>query len=630
MSDAASILFHGPFDSAPHAAWYERLSDALAGAAEVLVLTPDADARTAVHERAEARHLRLVPEQVQSWTSYLWAQVRQRWPMWAEPQGFDATRPPIYLAFEQAQVVMDAVARPMREAGHFEGWALAPASLAAELLDVRSQTASTGIAGDDHRPDDSPAHDALTAFAERCRRFNLIDFAALAGFADRLPTPEAIVFAHRVDEWPPVALQMLARWMDSGTTCIATADPHGSTRFRLGVDTDFTATWINRFPEVESAQPASTSAQQLAEELIRLMDAPEAQPSPTTSTAFWGLLTDRKRPRLFRSLVGTVRSALNQGFAPNQIAVIAPYIDGATEVLLTDAFDRAQLPLAFARRQQRLMASTEVRALRTVCALLAPNVFAAPHPDDLALTLHRLLPGLDPLRARLIADELFAPETSVLRDTSVLREKDQQRLTAQQRTAYDALLNRLRPLDEVALPNLLHAALALFPETFRTIPSIRSTLDAVTRFLDLADALEVPSGYRLQRFFDTLGAGFLTPAVPHDAPEHVVVYSVDGFLRMNRAVAVQVWLDVQAPRWMPTPYAAFMNRVTFSASWPRDAAWDAEHERMWRHDQAVRRVRSLLDRCDEGVCAYSHRDPNQTLTPTPFFRALHAIAEAKR
>ncbi|GAB5519722.1 MAG: hypothetical protein RhofKO_19730 [Rhodothermales bacterium] len=633
MSAASSILFHGPFGSDPRTAWYERLAEVLALREEVLILTPDADARSAVLREAHARHLPLAANHVQSWPGYAWTQVQQQWSRWAKSQGFDAKHAPIYLAFEQAQVVMDAVVRPMREAGHFDGWALAPAPLAAELLDVRSQAASAGLSPDALSttvPDDSPVHGALAAFTERCRRFNLIDFAALVGFTDALAAPDAVVFAYRGDEWPPVALQMLSRWMDTSTTSIALADVHGSTRFRLGVDARFTTAWLDRWPETEVSLPARTSLGRLADELVRLTAEPEAKPAPAASTAFWGHLTDRKRPRLFRSLAGTVRSALNQGFAPDQIAVIAPYIDGATEVLLTDAFERPQIPLAFDRRQQRLTASTEVRALRTVCALLAPDTFATPHPDDLALTLHRLLPTLDPLRARLLADELFEPETGVLRNTAVLREKDQQRLTEQQHSAYNALLNRLRPLDAVALPDLLDTAQALFPASFHAATPIRSLHEAVDRFGSLADALDVPDRYRLQRFFNALDTGFLAPAVTSDTSGRIVAYSIDGFLRQDRAVGVQLWLDVQAPRWMPVPYASFMNRATLSASWPSAAAWEAEHERSWRHKQAIRRIRSLLDRCDEGVYACSHRDPNTTLTPTPFFRAIHALAEAKR
>ncbi|MEM6647115.1 MAG: hypothetical protein AAF730_12780 [Bacteroidota bacterium] len=628
------MLIHGSFGSAAHAMWYTPLEAAWGGPAEVVVLTPGADARTAVLAELEQRGLAPAAEQVASWTSYLWAELQRRWPSWAAQHGFDAMRPPIYLSFEQAQVVMDAVARPMRETGQFDGWALAPASLAAELLDVRAHAASATLSSERLAAswtEETPVQEALAAFADRCRRFNLIDFATLAGTAALGAPPDALVFAYRVDEWPPVALQMLSRWMHGGTACIAIADPHGGTRFRLGVDARFTATWRKQVADVKSADPNPTARGRLADEIVRLMADPDGTPHPDATHALRGHLTDRKRPRLFRAVAGAVRSALNLGTVPEDIALIAPYIDGASQVLLADAFDRAQIPMAFARRQQRLTASADVRAVRTVCALLAPDAFAPPHPDDLALTLHRLVPYLDLLRARLLVDLLFEPESGVLRDTSVLRKKDTVRLSERQHTDYNTLLYRLRPRSgEVTLTGLLDAAIAAFPDTYHAGPSVQSLRDAAARFLDLADALGVPERYRLQRFFDTLDAGFLAPATRGTPSGQVIAYSIDGFLREERAVAVQVWLDVQAPAWMPTPYAAFMNRATLSASWLGDAGWEASDERAWRYDQAARRVRSLLDRCTDGVYVCSHRDPQATLAPTPFLHALHTIAEAPR
>ncbi|MEM1093310.1 MAG: hypothetical protein AAGJ10_01815 [Bacteroidota bacterium] len=616
-----------------HGTWYTRLQAVLA-TDEVLVLTPDADARTAVLAKLEKEGVALPPEQVQTWTSYLWAALQRQWAPWSAQNGFAPSRPPIYLAFEQAQVVMDAVVRPMREAGHFDGWALGPASLAAELLDVRAHAASGAVTRQQLSaalPDDSPAHTALDAFADRCCRFNLIDFATLARTARAAPVPNAVVFAYRVDEWPPVALQMLAQWMEAGTTCVAAADPHGGTRFRLGVDARFTNAWCERFGKVASSEARSTPPSRLADEVVRLMAEPDSIPRAAALHALRGHLADRKRPRLFRAVTGAVRSSLNLGIPPEGVALIAPYIDGASQVLLADAFDRAQIPLAFARRQQRLTAAADVRALRTVCALLAPSAFVAPHADDLALALQRLVSSLDPLRARLLVDLLFEPATGVLRDTSALRAKDATRFSEQQHTAYNTLLHRLSPLSgDVSLSELMASALAIFPDPFSMLPPIQSLRDAASRFLDLADALGVPRGYRLQRFFDTLDAGFLAPALPTTPSGQVVAYSVDSFLREDRAVALQVWLDVQAPTWMPTPYAALMNRATLSASWPAEAAWEASDERAWRHDQAVRRVRSLLDRCTDGVYVCSHRDPQATLAPTPLFEALHTIAEGSR
>ncbi|MCA9982264.1 MAG: hypothetical protein KDD89_15575, partial [Anaerolineales bacterium] len=113
---------------------------------------------------------------------------------------------------------------------------------------------------------------------------------------------------------------------------------------------------------------------------------------------------------------------------PSDIAIVAPYLDGALRYKLTETLRHNDIPYQLSRRRASPREEPHVRAWLTWLALAHPDWEIYPTLYDMAEALQLSIHGLDPARAALVAQSLYQPNVPSLRDTMELTGQQVERI----------------------------------------------------------------------------------------------------------------------------------------------------------------------------------------------------------
>ena len=102
-----------------------------------------------------------------------------------------------------------------------------------------------------------------------------------------------------------------------------------------------------------------------------------------------------------------VRLVKQEGVAPGQIAVLAPFVSDALRFSLQTRLKEQRIPTASHRPSRALNAEPAVRTLLTLAALAHPAWRRVPLPSDVTLTLGNAMAQLDPVRASVLAQAVY-------------------------------------------------------------------------------------------------------------------------------------------------------------------------------------------------------------------------------
>jgi hypothetical protein len=95
-----------------------------------------------------------------------------------------------------------------------------------------------------------------------------------------------------------------------------------------------------------------------------------------------------------------------------------------------------------------------------------------------------------------------------------------------------------------------------------------------------------------------LAAQYLESWKP-DAGEAVLIAPAYSFLMMNRAVALQFWLDPGSSGWFERLDQPLTHTRVLSRTWPRDKKWNLAEEELENVDGMTRVAVGLLRRCSQ-------------------------------
>jgi hypothetical protein len=95
------------------------------------------------------------------------------------------------------------------------------------------------------------------------------------------------------------------------------------------------------------------------------------------------------------------------GLAPGNIAVLAPFLSDALRFALTEKLDEFGIPVRTHRPSRQLREEPAARCLLTLAKLAHPGWRRLPPPADVAHSLSLSIAELDPVRARILADIVY-------------------------------------------------------------------------------------------------------------------------------------------------------------------------------------------------------------------------------
>ncbi|MEZ4593683.1 MAG: AAA family ATPase, partial [Chloroflexota bacterium] len=605
---------------------------------------------------------------ITTYTQMAMEMVKLFWPLVARSAGFERPyHPPTFLSYDLAQLLMWHIITPMLNEGAFADLRLRPQQIVSQLLDTLNRAALNSLsldeaierqirtwAGEPERIRHlNEAATAARQFRATCLRDSLLDLSlAIEVFDTQLVQhPEfhkyfseryRHLIVDNIEEQTPAGQNFVAELMNETVTTAVSydaaggykrflaADPLGANKFRSlsAYAFDFKESFITNTPLTHVAN--------LVENQLMHTSKPFAEAAP----AILGTVGGRYR----REMVIQLAEALGELMAthnlhPSEIAIIAPYLDGALRYMLENAFRDAGLPYFLLRRRSSPRDEPRVRAWLTWLALAHPDWGLPPSPFDVAEALTLSIAGLDAARAELLTEWLYQPDSAHLLPIAELPERIERRVGMGFVGLYEEIRLWLEGQDErTSIDVFLHRLFMLLSERrFQPEPDMAGAavcdwlVQAATRLRQSAEAIGLTTpasvGYA---FIDGINQGLVTANPPElgdpPDPNGIMISTIYGYLLAGEPVRVQVWLETAATGWWDIPNQPLSNAFVLAQSYDPSQPWTMDNDFSIRNQLLSRIVRGLTARCRDGILlASSDLDRRGVRQDGPLWRALQAV-----
>ncbi len=597
------------------------------------------------------------------------------WPLVAREAGFAAPhRPPTFLEYDMAQLLMWRILQPLQAEGAFAGLRLQPQRVVSQLIDILNRAAFNGLSLEEaiarqarawkHDGDQlkllADAAEAAQRFRAYCLRGGLLDFSLTIEVFDRQLVGSPVfhryfteryrhVLVDNVEETTHAAQSFVVSLRAACESLAVAFDTEGG--YRRFLSADPAGAWarlegLGRRLEFDASYTSRPALRHLAGALERFLDARPAAPNSEAAPAVLAVVQRRYRREMLAALPAALEAVMAaHDVLPRDVAILAPYLDGALQYTLRSALRRAGIPYRLLRRRSSPREEPRVRAWLTWLALARPEWDRAPSPFEVAEALDLSIAGLDPARAALLARHAYS------------RDGAPQWLPADRLDP--AIVDRVGPA-EVALAESIRAwifdggaelALAAFLyQLFNDLlgqpafqpdgqpdPTGAAICDwlvrTASRLVEAAPALGLSEPGDVGRaFIDGINQGLVTANPPDlgEPPDEdgVVLATVYGYLLSGLHSRVQVWLECGIMGWWQTPYQPLSNAFLLVAS-REEATWDAQDDIAVRNELLGSVIQGLASRCHDGVLlTLSDLDRRGQRQNGPLWRALQGVLRA--
>lgn len=597
------------------------------------------------------------------------------WPLLARPAGFvHPYRPPTFLSYDLAQLLMWQIVTPMLQAGAFADLRLRPQQIVSQLLDTLNRAALNALSldeaierqirtwtGEAERPRHlQEAGQAAHQFRQRCLDNGLLDLSLVVQTFDRQFLDHAEFgryFSERyrhlivdnVEEQTPAGQNFISRLLPmvqsaalaydagGGYKRFLAADPLGANQFHSR------SQHVYNFNESFVAPPDLGLLANGVENYLRHAN----KPTDGAERALVGVVNGRYRREMIANLIPLLQELIHDdGLQPRDIAIITPYLDGALRYMLGQMLRQANLPYALLRRRSSPREEPRIRAWLTWLALAHPDWQVTPAPFDVAEALTLSIDGLDPARAALLTAQLYGengqkgrgsgPAGLTLGDPAGLPENIVARVGAEMVGLVAELRNWLLGQNgRLPLDHALHDLFSLLAQPhFRPTPDLAGAavcdwlVRAAVRLRQAAPQLGLDSPAQIgAAFIEGIQQGLVTANPPElgepPDPDGIMISTIYGYLLAGRPVRVQVWLETAATGWWDIPNQPLSNAFVLAQSRSADLPWTIEEEYKIRNQLLSRLIRGLTARCRDGIIlANSELDRRGLRQEGPLWRAL--------
>lgn len=644
------LFLSGPASSGKTSAAMLRLqqiltSDSETSGSSTLVLVPQRS--LAEPYRDFLRKVNLNASQrvsIQTMSSIVRRMIALFWPLIASRQVFrHPFEPPRFLTLETAQYYMAQIVDPLIDRGHFATITLTRNRLFSQLLDNLNKSAIVGFAhtelarrlksawtGDQSQLtvyDDVQL--AVNAFRGFCLEHNLLDFSLQVELFRDYVWPNATFqkyfqnqYQHLIydnaEEDPPYVHDIVASWLKNLQSALIILDEGGGLRSFLGADPTSAAKLALHFKTRLHFEQNYVSPPDI-EALLGHVQASQAQKLPL-STISEALIISSKQPRFFPELLQSISDdiveLIHNGTAVQEIAILSPFLSDPLVFELSRRLSKAGITTQSLRPSLALKSNPHIQTVLTLAALAHPDWQKAPDLYQTQSALSTAIPRLDPLRARLILEQI-SPNKSVtaLPAIDTLPEEVAKRIPS------DVLwqVERLRlwldttdpaePLDYLIsrlFSELLTQPGYGFAENHEAGENIARLIQSYQKFKrPLAADQAADASYLGREYYKTLSQGLLSALYLPDeeivGEPGVLIAPVMTFLMQNRAVRHQFWLNLGGKGWYERLEQPLTHPYVLNRQWLPGKKWTTDDELALGRFNLERTLLGLLRRCSGHV-----------------------------
>jgi hypothetical protein len=315
-----------------------------------------------------------------------------------------------------------------------------------------------------------------------------------------------------------------------------------------------------------------------------------------------------------------------EGVAPDEIAILSPYLGDALRFALSDALARRNVPARSHRPSRALHDEPATRCLLTLAAVAHPAWKHCPAPSDVAHALMFAIDGLDLVRARLLTEIVyrFREGCPLLTPFDQIRTDVQQRISFALGERFDRLRQWLIGHAGSPLPELDDFINRLFSQVLsqhgfgfyhdleagqvaaNLIESYQKFRRVVRDALDEREPGSESSSNPLSlEYVRMVEQGVIAATYVSswqiESTNSVLMAPAYTFLMTNRPVDVQFWLDVGSGGWWERLYQPLTHPYILSRHWPEDKVWTDEDEFATRQMALGRLILGLVRRCRKRI-----------------------------
>ena len=346
---------------------------------------------------------------------------------------------------------------------------------------------------------------------------------------------------------------------------------------------------------------------------------------------------------MIRWVAEQVADLVQKGTPPEQIALIAPYVNEVMRFTIQEELARHGVAVYLLRPSTPFREDPVIRALLTLALLAHPQwrdpISGEPQPlpvEDVSLMLETVLEGLDPIRARHLAQAAIKGGERALRDlsgTTVDPQRNDGRsqedfgrlweiVGYQMRQRYETLRvwietyaqNEPDPLD-IFLTRLFGDLLSRpgygFAEKADRARSYGRLVESVFKFRSAVALDESATDGRLteqdvsREYVHLILGGIATAEYLLDRPQGVqnavILATVYGYLTRDLRSQIQFWMELGADGWWSRPSPPLTQPYVLSRHWPVGQVWTDEDDERTKRQSLARVVQGLAARCTRGV-----------------------------
>ncbi len=600
------------------------------------------------------------------------------WPLIATQAGFEsAAIEPTFLTIETAQYFMAGFVHEAIKTGVFDSISVAPFEIMRQILDNLSKAAVnrfpidevagrlTAAWGDRHssRP---VVYRAAEEVALRFRRFCLhnvlLDFSLQVDvFMDVLlkePLYEDYMrnrFRHLVADnleesfpvagdfirwlWPSLETALLLYDTDGGYRVFLGADPHGMRS--LGDLTE-------QHEERDILENISPSVACLAEEFSHIL-VPESFSEPHHNASprdGFEVHEDRFFPQMVEWVTEKIESLVQSGVSPREIVVLAPFMNDSLRFSLTTRLTDRGIPVVSHRPSRALHDEPSVRTMLTWMALAHSHWPKRPPVEDVSNALYASIDDLDPVRAWLLAQIVYAPGRQELGSFDRIEPAMRDRITYRAGENFERLRQWL--LDYYTEDMGKIPPDHFFSRIFGEILSqpgfgFHGDLEAGRAIGELVESAKrfrqtvVPDGTSdweniameyVELVQQGLLAAFYTASWRDEQKDAVFLAPAHTFLMRNRWADYQFWLDVGSNYWWERLEQPLTHPYVLSRDYPPGQVWTDSMEFEARREALRRLVVGLARRCRQKVfVTIAHLGEQGFEQRGPLLRVFHEILQ---
>ena len=571
------------------------------------------------------------------------------WPAIATDAGFKhPEQPPVFLTLETAQYYMAKVVQPLLVKGYFEQLVIDRNRLFSQLLDDLNKAAVTGFSYHEigarltgawvGKPEQlihyQQAQEAVNLFRAYCLEHNLLDYSLQIEIFSQQLWPSLLIrqylasrYRHliydNIEEDVPVAHDLVREWLPAFESALLISDQNGGYRAFLGADPASAELLLEscaRSLHFTGSLVTTPLLKSFAETITKSIQSQPAEAVEPQVRSVFTPINVRFFPEMIDTVAAeTARLVHEEGVAPGQIAIVAPFLSDSLRHAMTRRLEGYGVTVHAYRPSRSLRAEPAVPCLLTLARLAHPAWNLPPTVHDVRAMLLQAIAGLDLVRADLMAAILFDKKNkeAPLRSFDPIKGEMQQRITFSVGERYMRLYNWLNeylhsePVElDIFLARIFGEILSQpgfgFHGNFAAAGATARLIESVQKFRRVAEPTLIPAKIPVgQEYIQMVMDGVIAAQylLPENEGDEDVVYLAPAysFLVNNRTAQYQFWLDVGSLGWWERLYQPLTHPHVLSRRWEPGRPWTDADEFRANQETLSRLVSGLIARCERHV-----------------------------